>query len=239
MQNDRVSESAPVDAIDPDELRRVMEETENLLRLQARRRNLVTRISSVALAVAIAGSATAFFEIYIDQKGKDQAAKISDDKIKAIILQLNETEHTAQQLRENVKAYEARLDKAGDSGKPSGGLTTADQQALVRAENGYADLDRRMSSLEAALMQSPDKSIAVPLLRQQMIDMQDKSNRDIENLQGELNRLYGIMQWFLGLMITSILGVGGLVMNSFRQTSERKSQMKEGEKVQKGDHAAI
>jgi septal ring factor EnvC (AmiA/AmiB activator) len=100
--------------------------------------------------------------------------------------------------------------------------STSEQQALSTVEASQKELDRRLSSLEGALLQSPEKAIALPLLRQQLSDIQEKNRGDEDHINGEINRLYGMMQWFLGLMITLIIGVGGLVVNSFRQSSERR-----------------
>ena len=95
------------------------------------------------------------------------------------------------------------------------GLSVADRQAIDQVKRSTEDQRLRISILENALLQTPEKALAVPLLRQQLIDIEDKDKGDSDNIHGEINRLYGMMQWFLGLMITLIIGVGGLVANSF------------------------
>jgi hypothetical protein len=99
----------------------------------------------------------------------------------------------------------------------SQGLSTPDRQALDTVVASQANLDKRFSALEASLSQSPEKAVALPLLKQQITDMQEKDRGDLDNVHGEIGRLYTMMQWFLGLMLTLIIGVGGLIVNNLKR----------------------
>ena len=65
-------------------------------------------------------------------------------------------------------------------------------------------------------MESPEKAVGLPMLRQQLVDAQDRMRGDFDNIHGEIARLYTMLQWFLGLMIPLIVAVGGMVLSTFK-----------------------
>lgn len=189
--------------------------------------------SSAALSVALVGTIFAFVQLRQDRTQREHSyfAMTSDDQLRRQEFQISALTaklDVAMKATDDLQhAIAANAHNHVSDNSPNG-LTVADRQSLDRAEKADADLDKRLSALEGALLQSPEKAIAVPLLHQQLTDIEDKNKGDAENIHGEINRLYGMMQWFLGLMITLIIGVGGLVANSFRQGAERNKPKPEG-----------
>jgi len=83
------------------------------------------------------------------------------------------------------------------------------------------NLDVRLKALEDALRLDAAKSLAVPLLRKDVDTLQDALRANTVAIQTEMGRLYGLVEWFLGLMFTIALGFFGLaITNYFR--SDRK-----------------
>jgi hypothetical protein len=50
--------------------------------------------------------------------------------------------------------------------------------------------------------------------------LQKKRARACENMHGQINSLYTMMEWILGLMITLIIGVGGLLISTLRDRNK-------------------
>ncbi len=66
-----------------------------------------------------------------------------------------------------------------------------------------------IAKLNAAIQQSPDKALAVPLLRKDFDNMRDMYRHDLENTQSEISRVYDQNKWFIGLMFTMAIGIIG------------------------------
>lgn len=184
--------------------------------------------SVLAITAALVGTLGALIASFVQ---KDQARRQDYVAIRASEYaheqQTAESEKTRAQLTESMIATRALEQSIMEAARKKGvvqysqGLSPSDRQSLDSVINGQADLDRRLASLEAALSQSPDKDVALPLMKQQITDMQDKNRGDIDNVHGEIGRLYTMMQWFLGLMVTLIIGVGGLIVNNLKQRTEK------------------
>lgn len=205
------------------------------IRQATMRRRYTLIASSAALAVTLVGSVTAFVQLRLERSHRDESVYVVDSlerlhdqdrQIAALTERLDAVIKSNEELQKSVGAVGVK----GGSSHTVVDLSIADRQALDQAKQSAADLNQRITTLESALLQTPEKALAVPLLRQQLVDIEDKDKGDSESIHGEIGRLYGMMQWFLGLMITLIIGVGGLVANSFRQNSDRnRSITKSGE----------
>ena len=177
-----------------------------------RKRQRTLTITSTVLGITLIGTLTAFVQVRIlNQSHKNDEAQYAIE--------------TLDRLRNQqaaIGAMKAQLDSLTKSSQESqsSGLTLADRQALDEAKKAEAGLDQRITALENALLQTPDKALAVPLLKQQLLDIEDKDKSDSENIHGEINSLYTMMEWILGLMITLIIGVGGLLISTLREKNK-------------------
>jgi hypothetical protein len=93
-------------------------------------------------------------------------------------------------------------------------LNPADRETLNRAIESQKDLDMRLRSLEDALRLDASKALVVPLMRKDLDTLQDTFRADTALVQNEINRLYGLAQWFIGLMFTILLGFFGLALTN-------------------------
>jgi hypothetical protein len=78
--------------------------------------------------------------------------------------------------------------------------------------------------LETTLVTTPEKAIAVPMLKQQIDAIQDRSHADLDSVRGEIGRLFTLTQWFIGLMFTIALGVFGLALSNLKKASEKPAE---------------
>ncbi len=191
---------------------------------QERRRSLQS-ITALTLSTALLGAVFSLFAIKGDESRRERDAKEQtyvrynqEQQLAILIKRADEAQ------RENTR-LEALLEEAL-SGKPktngqSATPASPDKKLTDDIEKSNRDLEQRMSALETAIIQTPEKAVSLPLIRQQLVDMQDKDKGESDALHGEIGRLFGIMQWFLGLMITIIIGVASMAINSFRQGGEK------------------
>jgi hypothetical protein len=218
--------------------RQIEDERQEAIRQAALRRRNTLIASSTALALTLVGSVTAFVQLRLERSHRDDSVYVVDS-LEKLHGQDRQIAFLTERLNSVIKSNEELQKSIGSTGVKGGpshtveGLSIADRQLLEEARQSAADLSQRITTLENALLQTPEKALAVPLLRQQLIDIEDKDKGDSENIHGEINRLYGMMQWFLGLMITLIIGVGGLVANSFRQNADRNRSIAKPEEQEK------
>jgi hypothetical protein len=186
---------------------------------------------AIALTIAVAG----FLASFQDRTHKTETEVRSLAQYEAVKRQLDDqlyrlgdaqaTLHRSQEIQEELQRAidKARKDKVVLSYRE--GLDPADRQALERIAQTQQDLDKRLSSLEGALMASPERAVSVPILKQQVTDLEERDKGEHDAIHGEIGRQSTLMIWFFGSMVTLILGVGGLFFNVFKhQTDKARGQ---------------
>ncbi len=109
-------------------------------------------------------------------------------------------------------------------------LSPADKTTIQHLKDDEDGLDHRLAALEAAILATPEKALAVPMLKQQVDGIQDRTHGDVESIRGEISRLFTLTQWFIGLMFTIALGVFGLALNNLRR-GERELQRRDDKEI--------
>ena len=94
----------------------------------------------------------------------------------------------------------------------------------------FESLDRRISKLESdldivdviesAIMESPERAMSIPILRRDIDSISDLQAAAINTYKEEVNRIYDLNKWFLGLMGTMAIGVIGLAIGNFRKEAK-------------------
>jgi hypothetical protein len=75
-------------------------------------------------------------------------------------------------------------------------LESIDQQSGAVSE--------RMGKLEAIIMADPQKALELPLIKRDLQAFQQQFNRDLDAAKSENARVYDLMKWLVGLMVTCI-----------------------------------
>lgn len=88
---------------------------------------------------------------------------------------------------------------------------TATQIAALRADVGGTG--KRMDSLEQALIDNPTKALSVPLLRQDLENLKENYQQDLSAYAKQIDRVYDQNKWFIGLMVTMVIGLFGLAIS--------------------------
>ncbi len=86
-------------------------------------------------------------------------------------------------------------------------------------KNNVQALDNRIKIIEQAILDNPEKSLALTLL-----------SRDIDNTTKEVERLYDLFKWFFGLMFTMALSLLGLAVSNFIKKPEKQKDVSNSRK---------
>ena len=182
----------------PDEERNTAVDLKSLVesyeyRAEARRKETALKSASVTVAVALSGLMASFLAVYIqDGTERTLTRNTRSDYLDKI---------TNQEGR--LKAIELSLKKISTL-KPNGQNTSQSQVA-----NEISTLDAKVNNLNAAILASPDKALAVPLLRRDI----DTLTKRVEEIQAQgkadIDRLYEQQKWTLGGIGTVLLAVAG------------------------------
>ena len=92
---------------------------------------------------------------------------------------------------------------------------------VARLSTELDSLQAQMMQLDDAIGQSPEKALAIPLLKKDVEDFKDTYRHDMDSTQGEINRVYDQNKWFIGLMFTLALGILGLTVTNFLQVRKQ------------------
>jgi chromosome segregation ATPase len=127
--------------------------------------------------------------------------------------QVADLERTNAALRHALAEHERK----GSGGKLYAELNPMDRHQLEQLNSSAEQLQTRLTALEAALMNTPEKALSVPMLKQQVDTLQDRTKSDFDGVHGEIGRLFTLTQWFIGLMFTIALGIFGLALANLRR----------------------
>ncbi|MGO9591389.1 MAG: hypothetical protein ACLP3K_15245 [Candidatus Acidiferrales bacterium] len=93
---------------------------------------------------------------------------------------------------------------------------------IAKLQTQVNSLQTQLNQLNEAIGQSPEKALAIPLLKKDMDDFRDVYRRDMDSEHAEVDRVYDQNKWFIGLMFTLALGVMGLAVSNFVQVRRSK-----------------
>ncbi len=182
---------------------------------------LLRQGSSFALLSALVTMLGLFAAVLTGYRDRDRAAQQSfqADMNRTLVIrqeeQIQRADRELGELRATNEAIMKSLGQVRTTGRPISlsSLDPKSQQRLDLIEQSQSKLDARMSVLESSLMISPEKAVAVPMLKQQLDSLQDRTHNDLDGIRGEIGRLFTLTQWFIGLMFTIALGMFGLSFN--------------------------
>lgn len=91
-------------------------------------------------------------------------------------------------------------------------LTKVPQSVAVSAKLQELDakltaLDAKMIALHNAIMASPEKALEVPMLRRDLLALQNQYESATRSLEREITRAYDTIKWVIGTIVLGILGL--------------------------------
>lgn len=85
-------------------------------------------------------------------------------------------------------------------------------------------LDRRINEafekleivemISNAIQESPERALSLPIMRRDLDALSEEMADDLISIRGEIDRIYDLGKWFLGLVATMAIGVLGLAIGN-------------------------
>jgi hypothetical protein len=85
-------------------------------------------------------------------------------------------------------------------------------------------VDERLMRLEEALSATPEKALAVPLLRKELDAAVARLAEQGANTAKEMDRLYSVLLWVLGVLATAALGAGGAAFALLKEWRPKRQE---------------
>lgn len=83
--------------------------------------------------------------------------------------------------------------------------------------DNYNSLDSRLEIIEAAIVDSPERSLALYKLSNDMETLKDEYKSDVSDIGKNIDRVYSFAQWFVYAIILLSVGIMGILANSLRK----------------------
>lgn len=168
-------------------------------------KNNVKSIFSV-LMIAMAGTTAGMLFIKADISPLNGASSIID--VQTSLAQMSfEYEDRVNKLNAMLSAQN-NIVSAIEKMKPE----QIDTAALKALSHRVETLDQELKKLSAAISDSPEKSLAIPMMRRDISSLEKQILTSSANTQIQLERMYDLFKWICG---TLLLGISGIVLNHF------------------------
>lgn len=189
--------------------KRMFVEEKRRFERESRQRRIFVTISGL---VAMAGLISSI--LVIGPFATSSAIKISE--VQSQILFPVETESN-KKLIQDINKRIADLKGAQEELKRLiSEITDSPEDSKNRAlTSRVLELDKRITSLEAAIQANPEKALAVPILRKDIDHISESTKSQVSDLKARIEQTYEIYKWLIGLLITVVIGVLGLILNTW------------------------
>lgn len=87
-----------------------------------------------------------------------------------------------------------------------------------------AKLQESVSDMQKLIMDNPSKALAVPLMRKDLDGFKENSQAEAASIRKDLDRIYDLNKWLVGLMFTMALGILTLAISNFWKAKEKASE---------------
>jgi hypothetical protein len=127
-------------------------------------------------------------------------------------------------LQGEVKSLQQQLDSISQTT-----TDTANAAKLARIESSINELNNRMGVIEQAILDNPEKALSITLLKKDMQVLQDKYEANTQVVQNEINRVSGLNQSLIILVMTSMVGLVSLAVANLFQIRRREKEKNDSE----------
>jgi hypothetical protein len=180
---------------------------------------VLTPAQKIPVLVAfIAGAITLLVSIFSalipSQRDTPIPSLIKEETVK----QVESIRSTIESQRRDLDALKAKLD--GMAASPIG---SDPEKQIAELRGQVAAFDQRLGKMEAAIVENPTKALSVPLLRKDVDTLNQTFAQGLEATRKEIDRIYDLNKWFIGLMGTMAIGILGLAIGNFYQAKKDKT----------------
>jgi len=168
-----------------------------------------------ALATVLTVLLTIGISIYGWGKGPRQDLAPADGNY-ATEAELEAVSHDAAQMLAELRDLEQAVSKADGSNSREGQLAIAQLEATTER------LSTRLTRIENAVLESPERALSLPLMRRDLKNLEEGHQRDLAAAREDYKQLFDLFKWFVGLIGTMALGLLGMASSNALQGRRRK-----------------
>jgi len=96
-----------------------------------------------------------------------------------------------------------------------------------KLKNQVEELSQMMESINSAIIDSPEEILALPLVKRDLTSFRNEYESEISSLRSEIQRVYDLTKWFIGLLFALAVGLLSLGLGSFMQTRKIQARTEE------------
>lgn len=190
---------------DSKETKQVLTELEEVVK---KRERWITLSSVIAVAAGVLGLVLSVSPLF------NQITDTSVTNETKILTAIDTTTVELDKLKGDIKRLDEELKKLATV---SGTEPTSVQ--LKAFSNKIDETQSRITNLEKVIMDNPAKALEMPLVRKDLTELEKTHRDDLVAARQEIERIYDLSKWFLGLMVTSSIAIIGLAISNFFKRS--------------------
>lgn len=166
--------------------------------------------SGVAGAAAVGTIVAATSGLFFFSELRDASVEVALDATQA---------RMAAELEREIAEIRSALSKVSETISDAADLPEGTAVALKfdSIETRLREIEERLhivDVIEAAVTESPERAMSIPMLRKDIDILQEDVSDDVSAIRLEIERIYDLGKWFLGLVATMAVGILGLAVGN-------------------------
>jgi hypothetical protein len=97
---------------------------------------------------------------------------------------------------------------------------------VIALRLNVATLDTRLSTIEKAVLDNPEKALQFTLLTHDLTSIQSSFRAELDAIEQQIGQMYDLTKWFIALMFTIGLSVLGLAFTNLLRKPEKPTEEK-------------
>lgn len=171
--------------------------------------NFHYKLNLVAVLISVTASLIATTILFATEKGS--SIRFDDLAIKHSRPAVIDTQGITDP-HHDIEPVEAQLQLPLES-SPQNVSVSAKIEAI---ENRIDIMATHIEVINNTIMASPEKALAIPLLRRDVLSLQQHYEHTIQSLESDIEQTYSTMKWVIGTIVFGILGISTSVLISAR-----------------------
>lgn len=174
-------------------------------------------LSALSAAVAIVGfSLTSFYSYSFLSAHRTDIATEKAESLERNLLMLTDGMNVLAVQTAHVQKL---LDQM--SSLPTGSRASLE---ISKLRSDSAQLQAQITALNAAILDSPEKAVSLPLLRKDIENLKTSRETELANIHNEVSRLYDLNKWVIGLMFAFFVSLLGLAVANLFQSRRTQAE---------------
>jgi vacuolar-type H+-ATPase subunit I/STV1 len=164
--------------------------------------NWIFSLLTLATIAYLAYTAINTFTIFRAEERKLSVLESIEKKTAIEREQLNDTEKL---VKESVSRLERISDLVDDKSQAARSIIAL-QARTDSINTTISSLNQKLDALNSVITSTPEKALALPLIKKDVEDLRAESGRQADEIRGEMNRMYDMNKWLMGLILAALVG---------------------------------